>query len=242
MSERQQGRKLHSSFTTMTTSEGTAGAAPRPFSQQHCPAQLGRAVVEPLCSASQRLTGLGTGQSCRSTGWSPGSGPGSEAWQMARTQRAQLASASPCLVQGGKTRKRCANAGLCSSHWHKQAKRSKAWEAVSPGILLQEQTGLLLFYKAAHLREQLPDAHMTRRPRNLPEPPHQDCLHLPPEREDPVGVRNPPQALSLSIRPSSFLSTADLPLSHLLRKLSVTPLKRLSQVQQGRKSCSVLKG
>lgn len=76
-------------------------------------------------------------------------------------------------------------------------------------------------------------------PRALPEPPHPDSPQLPSEREDPVGGRSPQPS---SFRLSNFLCTADLPLSHLLSKLSMTSLKRLSQVQQGSKSCWVLKG
>lgn len=102
-----------------------------------------------------------------------------------------------------------------------------------------------MLYKAASLmREELSDAHVTR----LGQEPFLNILtwalhSLPPEREDLVdGRQSHGQVLSFSTRPSNFLDAADLPLSHLLSKLSRMPLKRLSQVQQGSKSCRAGEG
>lgn len=104
---------------------------------------------------------------------------------------------------------------------------------------------MFLVYKAASLtREELSDAHVTK----LGQEPFLNILtcalhSLPPEREDLVGGRQShSQVLSFSTRPSNFLDTADLPLSHLLSKLSRISLKRLSQVQQGTKSCRAGEG
>lgn len=93
------------------------------------------------------------------------------------------------------------------------------------------------------MREGLPDVHVTRSCQepflNLLTRILHSC-HLRGKTRWEGGAHS--RVLSLSIRPSSFLSTTDLPWSRLLSKLSVTPLKRLSQVQQGSNSYWVLKG
>lgn len=198
-----------------------------------------------LHRTTKRIKGLGRWAELWKHWPKPRLRPRSAAWQMARHTQPSWLWSHLAWFRGGKKRKPCANAGGCSCHQLKQARCSKAREAVSLGILLQEQTGLQLFYKAASpMGEELPDAHVTR----LGQEPFLSLLtwalhSLPPEREDPVGgEQSHRQVLSLGTRPSNFLNTADLPLSHLLSKLSRTPLKGLSQVQQGSKSCWVWKG
>lgn len=142
--------------------------------------------------------------------------------------------------RGGKKRKPCANAGVCRCHQQKQKKCSKAREAVSPGILLLEETGLLWFYTAASLmRDELPDAHVTRLGQEPFLNPLPWALHsLPPEREDPVGGgQSHRQVLSFSTRPSNFLDPADRLLSHLPSRLSRTHLRRLSHAQGAEAPC-----
>lgn len=158
---------------------------------------------------------------------------------MARHTQPSWLQSRLARFRGGKKRKPCANAGVCRRHQHKQKKCSKAREAVSPGILLLEETGLLWFYTAASLmRDELPDAHVTRLGQEPFLNPLPWALHsLPPEREDPVGGgQSHRQVLSFSTRPSNFLDPADRLLSHLPSRLSRTPLRRLSQAQQGSKS------
>lgn len=88
------------------------------------------------------------------------------------------------------------------------------------------------------MRDELPDAHVTRLGQEPFLNPLPWALHsLPPEREDPVGGgQSHRQVLSFSTRSSNFLDPADRLLSHLPSRLSRTPLRRLSQAQQGSKS------
>lgn len=138
--------------------------------------------------------------------------------------------------------------GLMLGLWLLLAQRAKSSEArvaVSSGTRLQEQTGLLLFYKAAHLhRHKLPEAQVTRSGQDpslslFPRTLHNGHLRGKIRRrrwEEPTAKFFP----SASDQPSS--SAPQTCLRAICSVSSARRPSRLSQVQPGSKNRQALMG